>query len=357
MIGILTFHEALNYGAVLQCYGLYRSLTLIEADSEIIDYHCEQIYNNERPVYFREIYNIKKLVNFLLSNRKKKRKKEKFERFINVNISISPNKYTRDSIKECSDRYSRFIVGSDQIWNLELTNNDRTYYLDFVKEKYKKNAYAGSIGRLIRCKEYYEAIQSLNTFNVLTVREPEARVIIRDIASCEADVVLDPTLLLPKEEWDKIVDHASYPVKRKYIMLYMIDRDERYFSKIRDFAQSKGYDILFVSNYLRPIKNVKMLNDLGPEEFLLLLKNAEYVFTGSFHGLCFSIIFEKKFFYVLNKNSYKERIFNLLTIAGLLNRYIENITDAQIDYKNVKDRMKPYIDTSIEKLRMIVQEK
>ena len=62
MIGILTFHEALNYGAVLQCYGLYRSLTLIEADSEIIDYHCEQIYNNERPVYFREIYNIKKLV-------------------------------------------------------------------------------------------------------------------------------------------------------------------------------------------------------------------------------------------------------------------------------------------------------
>ena len=356
MIGILTFHEALNYGAVLQCYGLYRSLALIDAESEVIDYHCEQIYNNEHPVSVMEVHNIKDLVNFLFLNRIKKRKKKKFELFLKDNIAISSTRYTKDNIKQSDNYYTQFIVGSDQIWNLKLTNYDYTYFLQFVDDKKKKNSYAGSIGRVIDSKEFYDAIRSLKAFNTLTVREPEAREIIRSIASCEADLVLDPTLLLSKEEWNIIADRCPHMKRKKYILLYMIDRDERYFSKIKDFAQKKGYDILFVSNYIRPIKNIKMLKDLGPEEFLFLLKNAEYIFTGSFHGICFSIIFEKKFFYVLNTNSYKERIFNLLSITGLVNRYFENISDNQIDYQMVKNRMKPYVESSIEKLRTIIQD-
>ncbi len=353
MIGILTFQEALNYGAVLQCYGLYRALTLIGAESEVIDYHCEQVYNNERHVSALEVRNRNDFVNFVFFSRIKKRKKQKFERFINNNIAVSQNKYTRENIKECNDLYERFIVGSDQIWNLKLTNKDLTYYLDFVEENCKKNSYAGSIGKFTNSKEYCEALSLLSTFNVLTVREPEAKTIIHDVVSRKAEVVLDPTLLLPKEEWDRVADGSSYVAKKKYVLLYMIDRDERYFSKIRSFAQERGYDILFVSNYIRPIKGVKMLKDLGPEEFLGLLRDAEYVFTGSFHGLCFSILFEKKFFYVLNANSYKERIFNLLSITGLLNRYLDDMIDDSIDYRIVKEKMKPYIDSSIEKLRTI----
>ena len=134
MVGILTFHEALNYGAVLQCYGLYHSLELIGAESEIIDYHCEQIYNNERPVSAFEVRNINTLVNFLFFSRIKRRKKKKFDRFLKTNMAISSNKYARNNIKECNNYYSHFIVGSDQIWNLKLTGNDLTYYLDFVED-------------------------------------------------------------------------------------------------------------------------------------------------------------------------------------------------------------------------------
>ena len=111
-------------------------------------------------------------------------------------------------ITNADKKYDKFIVGSDQVWNTQLTGNDFTYYLDFIKDSHKKNSYAASFGYSKLPEEVKEkAIDLLKDFNTLNIREKQGKeIIINEIKNKEVNVVMDPTFLLDKEEWKKFAD-------------------------------------------------------------------------------------------------------------------------------------------------------
>src|SRR5699024_8399387 len=119
--------------------------------------------------------------------------------------------------------YDLFISGSDQVWNLKLTNNDYNYFLKFVKDDNKKVSYASSFGYSNIPEEYREnSIKYLNKYKIITVREKKGQQIIENIVKRNATTVLDPTLLLNKEEWMKLAKPPTFKMPNKYILLYLV---------------------------------------------------------------------------------------------------------------------------------------
>ena len=167
--GIITFHRAVNYGAVLQTYALQEALRNLNIDSEVIDYRDNIIDNRFKFFYDKSL---KKLVKDFIYFPIFYRKNKKFEKFIEGNIVT-----TKKIIRNCDElnqlkEFDQYITGSDQVWNYRLTNWDEAYFLDFVKDNKKKNSYAASFGMNEIPKKEQEKYKSLlSQFNHISVRE------------------------------------------------------------------------------------------------------------------------------------------------------------------------------------------
>ena len=212
-IGILTYHRAYNYGAVLQAYALQSAIQNINYNVEIIDYCCDYIekIGSEKS--------IKNIIKFILSGRRINQTKKKFVKFRNDKLNLSNNDFNRDTIKEIADLYDIYIVGSDQVWNYQGSNFDKTYFLDFVKQNTKKKSYAASFGiSKIPPKYEKEYIRLLNKFSDISVREKQGINIINNLLGKDCELVLDPTLLLSKKEWKEKTSISNRIIKEKYLL-------------------------------------------------------------------------------------------------------------------------------------------
>ena len=144
-IGILTFQNAVNYGPVLQAYALQNSIEKLGAEVRLIDYQCNKVNSLYDP--FPKTTNLKKFVSNLLWYQRKKKKKMAFERFEKKYLKLTDKKYyTKQEMKNTNYLFDKFISGRDQIWRVESTDFDTTYFLDFVKDNTKKYSYAASFG-------------------------------------------------------------------------------------------------------------------------------------------------------------------------------------------------------------------
>lgn len=337
-VGILTYHDTTNYGAVLQAYALQRKINMLGYDSEIIDYKCEAITNRYKIKKMSEVQGLKgKLKHILTVNNEKKRIRD-FNIFNKQHQKISNNSYNKNNKNNISKNYDKIFVGSDQVWNLQLSGDDTTYFLDFEKDKNKKYSYAASFGVSEIEDKYNKQMSFLKDFKSLLVREEQGKQIIRNSLNLNSNVVLDPTLLLTKNEWETIINERL--VNYKYIFVYL-NGTEKY---IKDFSRrlskKTGYKIISLNHSCKIDIGIKNLKSCTPYDFLNYIKNAEYVVTNSFHGLVFSINFEKEFFYGLsNNNNFNSRLENIISKLGLEERKIlsdktiDNIK--KIDYKNV----------------------
>lgn len=356
-VGIITFYNTINYGALLQGYSLQKKINEFGIECEIIQYECESISKREKPIELTSIRNAKDLIKFITLKSSEESKFKKFNRFSSENIKYSKKVYTRESVKELSKDYESFIVGSDQVWNLNLSDGDYTYFLDFETDKSKKNSYAASFGYEEIPDKYKElSKQYLKEFNNITVREESGSKIIKNIIDRDAKVVLDPTMLLTSEEWLDI--SKLKPSEEKYILLYFIHNKKETFKFARELAKKKGLKLIYINISPKPAFGMKNVRDASPEEFLGLVKNAEYVITGSFHGTVFSINFNKKFFFEINKNkgNYNTRIANLVKALDLEDRAIDNIEDIDmpINYECVNKKLNELRESSICKLCEII---
>lgn len=349
-IGILTFVNASNYGAVLQAYASQKFLNDMGYNAELINYTpLPKNSNHTAPGIFYKIKNKILLIKhpFKLINSKKKN--NKFNKFKNMYLKISPNKYAGE-ISELKEPYDIIIAGSDQIWNTDLSFASETFFLNF-KTSAKKTGYAISVGREkyseLDCRMIHE---NIGNFEKLSVRENSLKEYLQKHENVESQVVCDPVFLLDKKVWDNI---SLTPKKSNYILVYAMEYNEtlvKIINKLKNLTQKEVF-FLYGGGNLKKENKIpgKRINGIGPEEFIGWIKNADIVLTNSFHGAAFSIIFKRKLF-ILEHASRNERLTQLADICGYKNRMIKinsndfepekYMIDSNTAYKNLNTFIK-----------------
>lgn len=339
-IGILTFHRSRNYGAILQAYALTTVLKKMGYEAEIIDYACEKI-DTSLKLWVKNKNFLKSIVQFIFRYQKKK----SFDNFIKNYMNLSDKRnITKQEISDTINNYNVLITGSDQIWNTNITNNDYTFFLNFKDSNMKKIAYAGSVGDCIKMD--FNEIECIKKYNKISVRESKLKNFLSE-KKIESEVCCDPSLLLLKDDYLKLCSKRLE--NKKYIFLFMIWESPELRVKVNKFAKEKGYKVISNKNCFEFFLHSK------PQDFLSWIKNAEYVFTNSFHGTVFSLIFHKKFMSDIERaNGEKnERILEIIKLVDAKKCILENeiISDYELDYKNIDDKLKKLRDYSLEWLK------
>lgn len=370
-IAILTFKENNNYGAFLQAFSLQHVLEERGFDVEVIDYVRKLTIENSKLLKFWPKYSFKTMVSSIISYRRNLILDRKGNE-VHDKLNLTKKKYySNEELRFDQENWDNFVVGSDQVWNYVNSNFDPAFFLDFVENNSKKNSYAASFGSGKIPNEFPKKIENknndknfkeayknyLSSFSNISVREKSGKNIIDGLLEKDVKVVLDPTLLITKEEWEVIVDHK--PSDDKYILVYSIDNKKQMFAQAKKLSKELNLPIKQVfatpKSKLYGVKNV----NANPFEWIQVFNNASYVITDSFHGTAFSINLAKPFkvFYHEGKNTYS-RIDNLLEIVGLENQKMTNNSDVSkiedIDYTSVRkkldeERKKSYafIDSSL----------
>lgn len=337
-IGILTFHCAHNYGAVLQCYALQEYLKGLGHDVEIIDYRPNYLLNpykifkvNKTNILAKRLKNVIKAI--LMLGRRYVRY-YKFNRFINQRLNLS---YKKNYIP---DNYDVYIIGSDQVWNPGITNGfDPIYFADFSFKKGSKiyATYAASMeSKKLSNKERLYYVKNLNNFDYVSVRENALANLLQPLTDKTIETVLDPTLIVDKKIWDSIA--VKPKINCKYILVYQVLSHEKTFEIAEEKSKELNARIIELTPSVYWGEKSRCKSTISPEEFIGFFKYASFVVTTSFHGTVFSIINNKPFGYLQVGNG--TRVKSLLSYLNLENHIINdaksmNCIDFCINYENI----------------------
>lgn len=337
-VGILTFYLNHNYGSTLQCYALRKAIQKISNyDVSVIPHvFIDKIINGFGETYLREQYD---------------KRLKKFDDFLKTEIGCTGRHIsyvTKKNVPKCD----YYIAGSDVIWNTVLTQKDTNYFLDFAEGMdVTKIAYAPSLGVSDVKKLSINIFDKyIDKFDFLSIREKRDIHFIQKFTNKEVAHVLDPTFLLEREDYLSLIEKEEKKTDEKFILLYLIyDRTENII-KIIDYVNrislEKGYKVIhFIYNipyYIFEDRGESFAFS-GPKEFLWYINNAELVITNSFHGLAFSVIFQKSFYVSVRKDG-ESKLEGMLKELGLEERKFkmdisfEN-TSFYLDYEETNKKL------------------
>lgn len=354
-VGILTFPHAPSLGAMLQMDALYHTIQELGHDVEIINYVSETVNHKQK-----QKVTAKSMVINILSALFLKSSKPAFQEFENglrmfpAEASASP-----EALEAIAVRYDRIIVGSDQVWNHVVTGDDLNFYLAFCKDREKKASYAASFGNVEIKKEKAEQIaELLNEFSYLGVREKQGQKIIKDLIGRDASVVLDPTLLVTQDYL--LSQMIPCCRKRKYVLLFCIKPSPKLKARAEVYAKEHGLELVTIGGRMKdrfnPFRHPQY--GVGPREFLGLIRDAQCVFTNSFHGLAISIALQTNF-YVEYSTDTNSRLMNLVELLELHDRVAgdQRLQAADIDYHAVEEKLGIQRQYSLAFLKEILTEK
>ena len=343
-IGILTFHRAHSYGAVLQCYALQQTLAQMEHEVWVIDYRQPYIEN----LYYK-VFNWKCFFSMVV---------HLHFRYIRDTIlrAIYYHRYrkkylhtTKKCDKDTIPPFDCYVIGSDQLWSLHCTKEtDKVYWGQFIRPFHSRVVgYAISSTQDSLYQMGATLIRHfLEAFSSLSFREEIIGKLIYDMVGVKGETVLDPTLLLPFDYWNGF---GSVEEKRMSVVVYLmrfrnseeINRD--ILRKAHQLAQLLKYEVTDLS-----------ANIVSPETFLSYFKSARYVITNSFHGVALALIFEKPLYAIRSYDSLDERYVNLLSLVNgkqmLADKDFSPIA-MQIDYTTIRQNLAELRNKSMEYLR------
>jgi hypothetical protein len=338
-----THQNEMNYGAVLQAYALQKQLHKLHVDDEILDLKkTHQMFNK---VKFNKhlLGNMYSNICNLLCILQRKKRIKRFREFVNNNIKMTHHYETIEEVTKSPPVADAYITGSDQTFNTHWgIRPDK--FLRFGSKETKRISYAASMGIPIVKDEYLnDFVSAIKAYSFLSVREQCSADYISKVCNMPCSTNLDPTLLLSKEEWSELA--SSYRLGRKirrekYILVYYLLENSLLNIAVREINKETGLKVIVLTpNAICRIKKDMIIRDAGPLEFLSLFNNAEYILTTTFHGVCFSIIFQKPFSTFISKKD-EIRINSLLNILNLSDRIITStseITFNEILYNNVNE--------------------
>lgn len=312
----ITFHNTNNFGAALQCYALQKSLLLLGTENEILNYTSPYLNKPYKFSALKEKGPIRYFLGMVYSLLRSPRNKAFKEFRCLLKLSKPLDKI---SIQNIEKEYDLFITGSDQVWNGHLVGYDGSYFLDFVKDQNKKGSYAASFGFLRISDELKSKYRELlDNYKYYNVRETSGREILKDLFNIEANVTVDPTLLVSKEEWNTIAKDAG--IKGKYILVYQISPSSKLIEVLKQLKHQTGLKIVAVPFIMGAYIDYIPKPTLGPSEWVYLFKNASYVVTDSFHGTAFSMIYNRNVWCCIPER--ESRINSFLEILGIPERLI-----------------------------------
>ena len=311
--GILTFHSANNYGAVLQAYALQKTLTALGVDNEFIDF-CQTPSEEHMPAAAAEQRGPAVFAARIRAEGQKR--SALFDAFRKAYLRTSVPFRIKDANK-LNDLYDVFIAGSDQIWNAQLPEADSRYLLPFAVPE-KRVAYAASFGTgdvPERLKDWYA--RQLTVFRALSVREMQGRDIVKALTGRDCEVCLDPVLLLDRADWEQLTQpHEGKP----YLFLYMVNYDGQLAGRAQETAEQNGMELRIAAAGYIPQYGFAPWSGIGVEQWLSLIRNAGGVFTNSFHCTALSMIFGRPLSTALLREELSHRngrLEELLALAGM----------------------------------------
>ena len=359
-LGLLTFHTAANYGAALQAYAFEKFLTDRGYDCEYINYvNASRAHEYSMTWHIWDSLRHGKLTSaaaYLAGSPFMTLRKWRFNRFYDQYLKKTEKVYHNSAeTEELNDRYDYFVVGSDQVWNPVCNGDDAAFLLDFVKEDRKRISYSPSFGTTEVDQQHLAIFKdNLSKFASIGVREAVGKKIVKKLTGRDSTLVLDPVLLLTKEQWSDVM--PSKTSKESFIFSYT-NRD----SQMADFLKT-GYQIgnrkhYVLSRYTRPgdflNSRVKVKYCMSPEEFLWVINNADMVVSASFHCVALSIILNRPFVAITTGDAGKdERLLSMLTTLGLEDRIMKEGMKAEdvnrpIDYESVNKRIEEMKELSV----------
>lgn len=313
-IGILTFQFADNYGALLQAYALKQYLSKNGDQVEIINYANKKLSRayDINPFKYKNIFRTAKS---LIVYPFRSSQAELFKKFRKERLGIhNPQVFST----ELQNDYDCYIVGSDQVWNSKITFNDYTYFLENISSAEKKISYAASAdNEFLVDSDDKRKLNCLRKFDAISVRESQMSYILQEKGAIESEVVLDPVFLLQDTEWCCIAKRPRKKIREKYIIYYSLKPNECLDKTAKHLSTAMKLPIIIVHPTLRKITSVGYpAFDVGPEQFIWLIKNAELVVSNSFHAFSFAYIFRKKIYFDYTKEG-SNRIVNLINTFDL----------------------------------------
>ena len=336
-IGIMTFHCARNYGAVLQAYALQTYLESLGHKVYVIDYRPSYLLNPYRLFRFGEwrekglIADMKWNLREILVAPIRGLRNIRFERFVRSRLHLLKIDFNRS----CSE-IDTFIFGSDQIWNPAICNGyDRYFMADAMAFKGKNCiAYSASVGRIGNIKSSSDQlIDSLSNFSIIGARENSFNEWLKAQGISNSALTLDPVMLVGKKYFEPITQEID---KRKpYLFLFMVDRLPKAKAVAEIIAARYNLEIIEFTSCYETFAFKGKMQTKSPEYFLGMIKAASYVVTTSFHATAFSIMFEKNFTAVSSREALNERVQSLLSLFNLESRLSfdeSDIDSSPIDY-------------------------
>lgn len=370
---LITYSRTKNYGGILQAYGLYKYLKLKGNDVDFIDYIPRRCNIFNKKEFVDEAASKSKLwgkcafTKWLFSIIRyptMRRAAMPFWNFMNKNATFTMPYY--NNVELCVDvpKADVYITGSDQVWNSQFSANqelDLPFYLSFV-EKAKKISYASSFGRASLPEKDKKIVQEmLEQYSSISVRENSGKEILRSMG-IDSEVVVDPTILCPLEEWNFI---ANKQLDRNYILLYQVNFNSQIYQLAKSVAAAEGKKLITITLDSKDKKNVKSNLKVTPdiEDWLSYIKYADLVITDSFHASVFSILFKRKFIVISGtRKGMSTRISNLLDSVSLQEREVNSfnidevlsVVNQYIDWDKchqklnlLRDKSKEWLDTAL----------
>ncbi len=355
-IGIITIHYGLNFGSALQAYALSEYLSMKGNKVEVINYIPDR-YSIKRRYFSssRKYSLIKKLLYLVLTFPYKFIYQIIFDKFLKKHLPLGGKITTLEQAKKQYGNYDVLISGSDQVWNNDYNEFiDKMYYLDFGNNTSKKISYAASCGKEeYTYSEWAEIKKYLADFKAIGLREIQSVKFFEE-KKINSELTLDPIFLLNKNEWEQIEQKPRFTYKN-YILIYCLDNDEDSLIKIAKLiSRQLNLPIVMVAfcHYWNRFDVDYVYRYQSPTNFLWLIHNASFVVTNSFHGVAFSINFEKQFL-VCKRKKYNIRLDSILEIFDLKKRYVNESdfsSDAlkikAIDYKHINSLKDKYVKSS-----------
>lgn len=357
-VGIITFHRAINYGAMLQAVALQKAVNEMGYDAELIDY-VDQLYNHYR-ISYKTSNPVKSVAKYIFSRSARKRNL-RFEQFLLENARISDRQYNSGNISSLDESsYMAFITGSDQTFNPIIVEYDDNYVLGFVKNKNKCNSYAASIGLADLTEENKNWLKTnVQKYHAVLVREKTGIKLLNKIGIMNTLLVCDPTFLVSADMWMKMQRPVKTP--EHYILHYGFKRNTCMEKKTQRLSIETGYPIYTISDRIKnDDRGYKKFSGIGPGEWLYLIAKADYIVTNSFHGMIFSFIFNRQVWIADSNDGTFSRMEDFLEKMNCTYRILKDdlgeIEGSMIPYQDVNPLMRKYIRESKDILKEILKE-
>lgn len=314
-VGIVTFHNSMNHGAVLQAYGLARAIHEMGHDALIVDYLSP---SQRRVFYERSLGETIGMLRYPRTFVLEWKKRRSFRGFRRDFLPLTREQYGNvEELRRDPPAVDVLVCGSDQIWNIHTGSTggfDRAFFLDFGAPSLRRVSYAACVGDTEPFELREKADALLERFDHVSVRDAKSESAVLELTGRRPARVLDPSFLT-----DYSAIAARRLLKRPYCFAYVFGRTPLIERAIRLIQDEMGLPVVSLNRFS---VETTVMYGAGPLEWLSLMRHADYVLTNSFHGTCFALIWQKNFVTLPVRETRQFRLDDLLETAGLETRLV-----------------------------------